>query len=387
MTSSELPAFVLEVGRQLQRRRLPLGIDDYDALRQALATGFGWSSPEELRELCVALWAKSPAEAEIVRGAFARNRDRLEDWDAGRTGQRTGTRRQSVESGRTATTVWKDEAEESAPRAEPLVHLGAVPAALGPADRSLVLVPQYPLTEREIAQAWRRLRRQRRTGPTVELDVTATLQQHARHGVATPPVLVPRRRNTAKLLLLIDRFGSMTPFHGYVNHIVRAIRNAGRFDDVRAVYFHDLPGTSTDRSVLRQVDDPFRPDLDAVLPLIRPMSEGRVYDDPALTIPRRLTAVLNQLAEGTAAVVISDAGAARQRFDIMRLLDTVALAKALHARAAAATWLNPVPPERWPRTTAGQVHRYLPMHPLTREGLNRAVDGLRGRPISVERPL
>lgn len=385
MTHGELPTFVLEVARQLRRRRLPLGIDDYDALRQALAAGFGWSSPDELRELCVTLWAKSPAEAEIVRAAFARNRSKLEGWDVNRPEQ-APAEQPSEDPGGTRQPTADSEAYENFPQAEPLAHLGSVPAAMGPVDRSLVLVPQYPLTEREIAQAWRRLRRRMRTGPAVELDVAATVEQHGRHGVATPPVLVPRRRNTAKLLLLIDRFGSMTPFHGYVDHIVRAIRNAGRFDDVRAVYFHDLPGSSADRSVLRQVEDPFRPDLDTVLPLIKPMNEGQVYDDPALTVPHRLTAVLDHLAEGTAAVVISDAGAARQRFDIVRLLDTVALVKALHARAAA-TWLNPVQPDRWPRTTAGQVHRYMPMHPLTREGLNRAVDGLRGRPITVERPL
>ena len=62
-------------------------------------------------------------------------------------------------------------------------------------------------------------------------------------GVATPPVLVPRRRNAVRLLMLIDRHGSMTPFHGYVDYVVGAIRDAGRIDDVQAVYFHDLPGS------------------------------------------------------------------------------------------------------------------------------------------------
>ena len=244
------------------------------------------------------------------------------------------------------------------PHAEPLAHLGTVPAAIGPVDRSLVLVPQYPLTEREIAQAWRRLRRRRRSGPAVELDVTATLEQHSHYGVATPPVLVPRRRNTAQLLLLIDRFGSMTPFHGYVDHIVRAIRNAGRFDDVRAVYFHDLPGGSRRpfgtpaRSTTRSV----RPGLGA--PAYRADERGSVYDDPALTIPHRLgrgpRSSRRRHGRRWSSVTRARPGSGSTH------------AAAGHGRAgqglacpAATTWLNPVPPDRWPRTTAAAA---TPVH-------------------------
>jgi uncharacterized protein with von Willebrand factor type A (vWA) domain len=383
MTRAELPEPIAEIGRQLRRRRLPLGIDDYDALRRALAAGFGWSSYEELCRLCVALWAKSPEEAEIVRAVVSRGG--LATWNvsqtAGEAMDQPSANVADVPAQRAA-----DDSGEHVTQAEPVRGLGVVPPSIGAVDRTLVMVPQYPLTEREIAQAWRRLRRRLRSGPAVELDVAATVEQHSRHGIATPPVLVPRRRNTAKLLLLIDRFGSMTPFHGYVDHVVRAIRNAGRIDDAREAYFHDLPG-SIDRTVLEQVKDPFRPDLDAVLSLIEPMRDGSVYQDPQLTVPCPLTAVLDHLAMGTPTLIISDAGAARRRYDATRLLDTVALLKALHAKAGTVMWVNPVQPENWLRTTADQVRRYIPMYPLTREGLDRAIDGLRGRPVPVERVL
>jgi hypothetical protein len=39
----------------------------------------------------------------------------------------------------------------------------------------------------------------------------------------------------------------MTPFHGYVDHVVAAIRHAGRIDHVQTAYFHDGPGSSQDR--------------------------------------------------------------------------------------------------------------------------------------------
>ena len=384
MTQGELPAFLWEVTRQLRRRRLPLGVDDYDALRRALAAGFGLSSHEELCRLCVTLWAKSPEEAEIVRAAFARSDVGVWDLTVPDSSDAVGGGSRPAENSLSA--AGRD-ADGYGLRTKPVADRATSPPPTGVMDRSLVLGQQYPLTEREVAQAWRSLRRPLRTGPAVEIDVAATIKRRSQHGVATPPVLVPQRRNTAKLLLLIDRYGSMTPFHGYVGHVVRAIRNAGRIDNVREIYCHDLPGSVGDRSVLGYLDDPFRPDLDLILPLIEPMGDGRVYDDPELTLPRSLTVILDELGESTATVIISDAGAARQRLNTMRLFDTVALLKTLHSRVGTVAWLNPVRPDNWLHSTAGQVARYVPMYALTKEGLNRTVDTLRGRPTPVERPL
>lgn len=392
MTRGNFPTFLWEVIRQLRRRRLPLGIDDYDALRLALAAGFGLSSDEELSRLLVALWAKSPEEAEIVRAALTRSD--LEDWKLPTPTQGKGGSGPSPSTGPHGSRPADGNqptpgrgVDEGAPQAKSVTGLGTPPPATGVVDRSLVLVPQYPLTEREIAQTWRRLRRPLRAGPAVELDVAGTIEQRSRCGVAIQPVLTPRRRNTAKLFLLIDRYGSMTPFHGYVDYIVHAIRNAGRIDNVREIYYHDLPGAATDRSILEHLEDPFRPDLDSVLTLIQPMGDGYVYDDPELALSRPLSTILEELTEDTATAIISDAGAARQQLDIIRLLDTVALLKALQSRVGAVSWLNPMPPDAWQHSTAGQVARYVPMFTLTREGLNGAVEALRGRPASVERPL
>jgi uncharacterized protein len=390
MTEGGLPPFLMEIVRQLRRRRLQVGIGDCRALRCALTAGFGLSSTDELRELCVALWAKSPVEAEIVRAAFARVA--VPDWKlqeeatqvVGPAATGPGQARPS-DTGQPVDEQDQDDAE--VPQAEPVRNLGSAPPSTGVRDRGLVLIPQYPLTAREVAQAWRRLRRPVRSGPAVELDVAATVDQRSRRGVATPPVVIARRRNTAQLLLLIDRHGSMTPFHSYVDHLVAAIRDAGRIDDMLPVYFHDLPGGNADRSALDQVADPFRPDLDPVLPLVPPMDDGRVYSDSDLTAPRSLADILAHLTAGTSVLIISDAGAARRKFDIVRLLDTVAMLKAVMASGAALTWLNPVPKELWRRSTAGQVARYVPMYPFTRQGLYQAVDVLRGRPGQVEHPL
>ena len=262
----------------------------------------------------------------------------------------------------------------------PVRGLGTVQLRTGITDRGLLLIPQYPLTSREVAQAWRYLRRPIRSGPAVELDIGATITQRSHRGVATPPVVVPRRRNAVRLLLMIDRNGSMTPFHGYVDYVVASIRDAGRIDDVTAVYYHNLPGEHANRSVLDAMPDPFRPDLDQILPLIGPMRGGRVYMIQLSHRHVRFDQVMDQANRAMAVLLIGDAGAARGRFDIVRLLDTVSLLKAVRASNAELAWLNPVPTQRWWRSTAGQIARYIPMFPFTRQGLDQAVDALEAVP-------
>ena len=265
--------------------------------------------------------------------------------------------------------------------------MSLLPPSTGRFDSTLAVAPQFPLTAREIAQTWRRLRRPIRYGIPSEVDVDATLDRYARTGVFTGPVLIPPRRNTARLLLLVDRNGSMTPYGAYVEHLVREIRNAGRLESIATWYFHNLPTSRVDTGVLSRLPDPFSPELDPVLGLIAPLSAGRLYADPDLTEPRMFSAVLHEIAYGTAAAVISDAGAARGTLQTGRLVGTVALIKALHAAHCTVAWINPVPAARWPGTTAEQVARHVPMFPLTADGLHRAVDALRGRPRRTERPV
>jgi hypothetical protein len=350
------------------------------------------------------LWAKSPTEAEVIRAAFGNlaDADLLADWSTA-----DPTVRGPVRPDLQPELVPDDDDDKTGPALSDPAETGIEESAKAGAvshlnpdldfeldnlrtkavDRGLVLVPQYPLTAREVAQAWRHLRRPVRSGPAVELDVEATIAARARRGVATPPVLVPRRRNAVRLLMLIDRQGSMTPFHGYVDYVVGAIRHAARIDDVQAVYFHDLPGSTAGKRALDEMPNPFRPDLDEVLSLIEPVRDGRVYDEPNLTTPRPLEEVFAGITATTAVLVVSDAGAARRQLDIGRLAGAIALVKALRTGSAGVAWLNPVPREQWARTTAGQLARHVPMFPFTRQGLYQAVDTLRGRPFLVERPV
>lgn len=387
-----IPPFLAEIVVHLRRRQIQVGIDDLRDLRNALRADFGLRSSADLRELCVALWAGSLPEAEVIRAVFA-SLAGIPEWRAG-TPASPGSVLPDVPhepaAGKAGDVVSQDEgkapyshgAHAESVRTE---NSGPGPLRTGTRERGLQLVPQYPLAAREVAQAWRHLRRPVRSGPPAELDVAASIRERALRGVATPPVVVPRRRNAVRLMLLIDRNGSMAPFHGYIDFVVAAIRDAARIDDVLPTYFHDVPGSANDRSVLDA--DPFRADLDPVLDRIAPLRGGRVYLDPGLTQGIALANVLAQVTPATAVLVISDGGAARGNLDVGRLLDAVALLKAVGPAASGTGWLNPVAAQRWAGTTAEAIARHVPMYPFTRQGLYAVIDALRGRPAPVARPL
>jgi hypothetical protein len=390
-----MPPFVWDLVDRLRRRGLGIGVDDCAALRAALATGRGLRSDAALRDLCVALWAKSADEARLVATAFTA--PDLPRWDVAvpeaEPDDEQGEEPEEAEDSDEESKRHDAESPAEKARTEPAllraeeIGLGVVPPPdLGGDDAGLFLVPRFPLSAREVAQVWRRLSRPSRSGPRIDVDAGATLDRLARSGVATPPVLAPSRANRTTLLVLVDRDGSMSPYHGWVEHVVRAIATLGRLDAVTVRYFHDVPGASGDRGVLAGLTDRLSPRLDAVLTEIHPLPALRVYRDTSLARPGRLEP--GDLLGYTSIVVVGDAGAARGRLDADRLIDTIAFGRALRqAPHRTVAWLNPAEPDRWRGTTAEQVARHLPMFPMTRAGMSLAVDVLRGRPPALDRPL
>lgn len=371
--------------QQLRQRKLRLGLEDYEAVRHALRAGFGWSSREALRDLCSALWTKSRQEQEILFTLF----DQLElpGWILPDDSTFEVERQQEVSQ--TAPISQQDEVQPSteAHSSLPAITLEGVRYS----QRSFMLTPQFPLTYRETAQIWRHLRRPIRQGSLLEIDVDATIARRSRTGIASTIALVPRRRNTARLLLLVDRQGSMTPFHRYCDEVCSAIQQAGKLEQVALYYFHDTPVEGANESVLKHlVDQPF-PTMDKILPLIRPLQTGDLYEynDPELLSPQPLEAVLQQYALGASIVIMSDAGAARGHYDTQRLLNTIAFLKALRLYRLQCVWLNPLPKSYryWKNSTAEQIARHVPMFALDRVGMYHTVNVLQGRLIAIERPI
>jgi hypothetical protein len=181
----------------------------------------------------------------------------------------------------------------------------------------------------------------------------------------------------------------MAPFHRLSEEVCSAIQEAGRLEQVALYYFHDVPAEGADETPLASLTDQLFPALDAVLTQIKPLEDGYVYTDSEMFSPHSLRDVLQTHAIGANVVLLSDAGAARGRYDILRLLDTIAFLKALRTYTPRYVWLNPLPRNYWisNANTATQIARHVPMFPLDQDGLYRAVNVLRGQPYMIERPL
>jgi uncharacterized protein len=390
----EQPFFLWTLFQQLRRRGFALGPEEYQAVRLALRGGFGWSSRRELQEVCSALWAKSREERAVVAALF--DQHAWSDWSLDPPAARSSTA--ADKPGRVAAerpTLAMDgltlaspeqELQASAPET---ASMGRLPPLSGmPAlPYKHVFLPQYPVRFRTVAQAWRQLRWPVREGPATELDVDATVQRRCSLGIVSPPVLRPRRRNRAKLLLLVDRQGSMTPFHSYVDEVCQAICQLGRLCQVGVFYFHDTPLEGADPGVLTPLEGQLFPSLDPVLAEIPALTQGTLMNDTELMSPTSAREVISEYGHGAAVVILSDGGAARGRYDLLRLLDTVAFLKGAKRWSSRLVWLNPLPSTAWTGSTAAELARHVPMFSMDRDGMYRAVNVLRGQPFSVEKPL
>lgn len=383
-----LPPFLWQLFQRLRRRGFAIGPQEYEALRQALWAGFGWSSREALRDLCNSLWAKSRREQEILTALFEQLAPEPDDWQyslepSDDPGEADGEF--------TVPEINADEEKPAIATPPKTESRGGLPPILLTdvkiSDRSFVFEPQFPLTYREVAQAWRRLRRPVRSGPAVELDIEGTITRRSQLGVATSVILQPRRRNVARLLLLVDRQGSMAPFHRFCDEVCTAIQQSGRLEETTLYYFHNVPAEGADEQVLESLTGQLFPALDPILPKIQPLLEGNLYCDRELLTPIPVADVLEAQTAESSVVVISDAGAARNRYRISRLLDTIAFMKALRTYTPHCVWLNPLSRRYWRNSTAAHVSRHVPMFSLDSEGIQRAVNVLRGQQHIIEKPI
>ncbi|HEU4560022.1 MAG TPA: hypothetical protein VFS20_19385 [Longimicrobium sp.] len=359
-------AALTEVFRHVRARIPRLGVGEYLALLHALDAGFG-AGPRELTFLCQALWAKSPAEqrqvAQVVEAVLAAAREAEPvdetpppppvDPPPGQPPLPPGFAPPGPVAGYPDVNDLEWMApEDSASRAAVEVEAEA-PAAprVVLADLSVTspfdLEGTLPVTRRQMSRAWRFYRRMGRRGVPVEVDAEATVRRLYRDGVLAEPVLVPRRTNQARALILEDVGGSMLPFRYVSAELIDAARHAG-LARVEVRYFHDVP-----------VDVVFR--------------------DPALLAPVALEDAAARYVDA-GVLVYSDAGAARGGMDPERVRRTQALLDVLWRTTPNVAWLNPVPAERWRGTTAGEIRARtgVSMFALDRAGLEGAVDQMRG---------
>jgi len=167
------------------------------------------------------------------------------------------------------------------------------------------------------------------------------------------PVLVARRTNRTELVLLIDQDGSMVPFHSLSARLVETALRGGRLGKAGAYYFHNCP-------VDYLYNDPMHQEAELIEDVLRGFKRDR-----------------------TAVLIFSDAGAARGGLNLERAELTATFLQQLKQHVRYVAWLNPMPKPRWSTSTARDIALQVPMFEATRQGLDEAIDALRGRHHSL----
>ena len=97
------------------------------------------------------------------------------------------------------------------------------------------------LENRQFQLAFRKLRQfsTRLDIPETELDINATIDKTCNNGGYLRVVMAKPRKNTVKLLLLMDSGGTMIPYCSLLNDLFQAVHKSNHFKDVKCYYFHN----------------------------------------------------------------------------------------------------------------------------------------------------
>jgi uncharacterized protein len=207
----------------------------------------------------------------------------------------------------------------------------------------------FPITARQTKQSWRHLRQMVRAGVPTELDLVATIREVGKEGILLNPVLIPSRINRTQLLILIDRDGSMVPFHLLTDRLVETAAREGRLGAAGTDYFHNCP-------IDYLYQDPYHSQAESISSILPDLSKDRVV-----------------------VLIISDAGAARGSYNPERIELTLNFLDRLQLHFRYIVWLNPMPRSYWSSTTAATIALKFPMFEFSRSGFDGAIDALRGR--------
>ena len=97
------------------------------------------------------------------------------------------------------------------------------------------------IDNRQFQMAFRKLRQfsTRLDIPKTELDIPGTIDKTCNHGGCLQIVMDKPRKNTVKLLLIMDSGGTMIPYCTLLNELFQAVSKSNHFKDVKCYYFHN----------------------------------------------------------------------------------------------------------------------------------------------------
>lgn len=215
------------------------------------------------------------------------------------------------------------------------------------------------LDTRQMGVALRKLRKLARdTGPE-ELDIEASVDQSAKNA-EIELVFSPPKKNRVKLLLLMDVGGSMDPYSTLCEQLFSAAHQASHFSAFKSYYFHNCIYDKLYTNIAQYQGLPTR--------------------DVLATIDKTWTVVFVGDAWMSPHELQNDGSYFSYAQNKTSGLEWL---KRFADKAKATAWLNPEPKRIWNAPTVKAIRHVHPMFELTLEGLDLAVDHLRGaRPVT-----
>ncbi|MGZ6236662.1 MAG: vWA domain-containing protein [Syntrophales bacterium] len=214
-----------------------------------------------------------------------------------------------------------------------------------------------PLTEVQMGEALKRLRRMIPSGPKDIVNVDKTIYETMRNAGEIEIIFDRRLSDRLKIILMIDNGGwSMDPYVEVVQTLFHYARS--QFKDLKIYYFHNTIYSRVWQDAERRykpepIDEFVRKDPETRLIVV-----GDASMAPYELMHTNGSIYIDEVEVGT--------GIERLKF----------LAKTFRH----SVWLNPQPEQDWRHTfTVGMIWRVFPMFELTLDGLEKAVQHLRAR--------
>lgn len=210
------------------------------------------------------------------------------------------------------------------------------------------------LDVRQFKQALRMLRALSREGPEI-LDLDGTIDRTCKEGGDISLQFHKDRKNTLRLMLLMDAGGSMTPYARLVDRLFTAASESSHWKQFDHFFFHNIP-------------------------------YSRVYSDISRLEGAPTESLLRDHNPDTKVIFVGDACMAN--WELMAAGGAIALfqqnvvsgyewLQRFKRTYTNCIWLNPEPERYWNHQTIQAIGQVIPMFPLTLDGMRDGIKLLR----------
>ena len=211
-----------------------------------------------------------------------------------------------------------------------------------------------PLTQSQMAEALKRLRRMTPAGPKDQVNVDSTIRETVRNAGEIEIVFDRSLRDRLKVVIMIDNGGwSMEPYVQLVQTLFNYAR--AQFKDLRTYFFHN--------TIYDQVwEDPPR------------RYKPQRIDDMVRKDPETRLIIVGDASMAPYELMATDGSIHIEERSGRPSMDRLNQLKDFFRHSV---WLNPRPQPEWGWTRSiGFIERIFPMYELTLDGLDKAVTRL-----------